>query len=191
MSDSELVAGYRAELATRLPDRIVDELADGLTDTYHHHLDRGLGRAEAARAALAEFGDPDTVTTAFVNASPSRRIARHLLATSPLVGAAWAAVLLTAHAWAWPVPVTSRLLFGVLVLTVAATLASAARAHHYQRARHLTVGGCVGVLVLDVALLAYVTTNPIPMPWPIVLAAPISTARIAFAIRALRPVLAH
>lgn len=189
MSDPDVVAGYRAELATRLPDRIVDELADGLTDTYTHHLDRGLSRAEAASAALAEFGDPDTVTTAFVNASPSRRTARTLLATGPLVGAAWAAVLLVGHAWAWPVPFVWRLFFGALVLTVAATLASAARAHRYQRARHLTIGGCVGVLVLDVALLAYITTtNPMPMAWPLLLAAPISAARIAFTIWTMRPV---
>ena len=54
---SPLIAGYVAGLHRELPAAVADEAADGLIETYEHHLAAGTGEQEAARAALAEFGD--------------------------------------------------------------------------------------------------------------------------------------
>jgi hypothetical protein len=89
---------YLAHLARHLPADVVDELADGLTETRQHHLDGGLSPTDAARAAIAEFGDPDQTIRAFVTQAPGRRIARTLLATGPLMALCWAPSLITAHA---------------------------------------------------------------------------------------------
>ena len=58
MPGSRLIGGYLAALAVNLPGRIVEELADGLDETYRGYLGRGLAPDVAARAAVAEFGEP-------------------------------------------------------------------------------------------------------------------------------------
>ena len=54
---SPLIAGYVAGLHRELPAPIADEASDGLVEAYEHHLAAGTGDQEAARAALAEFGE--------------------------------------------------------------------------------------------------------------------------------------
>ncbi len=61
MAGSGVIGEYLAALATRLPAPVVAELADGLHETYDGHRRRGLA-ADAARASVAEFGDPLTPT---------------------------------------------------------------------------------------------------------------------------------
>ena len=78
-----LIEDYRAAVSMQLPASIVDELADGLAETYRSYLDQGLGPDAAARAAIAEFGEPALVVAAFTRASPGRRVARRLLMTGP------------------------------------------------------------------------------------------------------------
>jgi hypothetical protein len=51
VAEPRLIRDYRAALARRLPEAIVDELTDGLEQTYQHHLEAGLARSVAARAA--------------------------------------------------------------------------------------------------------------------------------------------
>ena len=119
---SPLIAGYVAGLHRRLPAAIADEAADGLIETYEHHLASGAGEQAAAHAALAEFGDLATVVGEFTRQAPGRRAARLLLATGPVAGACWAAALILSRAWTWPVPAAARLGFGAVLLLAPAGL---------------------------------------------------------------------
>jgi len=108
-----LISGYLDALAGQLPGPVVEELAGGLEDTYRRHL--GLA-SEAARAAVAEFGDPGLIAAEFARAHPARRAARRLLAAGPVVGACWAVALVTGRAWTWPVPVGTAGCVGIAAL---------------------------------------------------------------------------
>src|ERR1700722_10153487 len=133
---SPLIAGYVDGLHRRLPPALADEAAAGLTDTYERHLAAGAGDQEAARAALAEFGDLQRVVGEFTRQAPGRQAARLLLATGPAAGASWAAALILGRAWTWPVPVTMRLGFGaVLLLSVLVLAVAATSRRSYQRTR--------------------------------------------------------
>lgn len=46
-----LIEAFLADLRRRLPDDVVDELTDGLTETYERHRVGGLAEAAAADAA--------------------------------------------------------------------------------------------------------------------------------------------
>ena len=46
--EPSVIRGYLAGLAARLPASVVEELADGLTETYRFHLSRGLASEAAA-----------------------------------------------------------------------------------------------------------------------------------------------
>ena len=81
-----LISGYLDALAGQLPGPVVEELAGGLEDTYRRHLGLGLASEAAARAAVAEFGDPGLIAAEFARAHPARRAARRLLAAGPVVG---------------------------------------------------------------------------------------------------------
>jgi hypothetical protein len=83
MASHHVIEEYLDQLATRLPSDAVDELADGLTETWHRYLDTGVAPDQAAQAAIAEFGDARQVTAAFVAHAPGRRVAPVLLATGP------------------------------------------------------------------------------------------------------------
>jgi hypothetical protein len=114
---SPMIAGYVAGLHRRLPVAIADEAADGLIETYEHHLASGAGEQAAAHAALAEFGDLGTVAGEFTRQAPGRRAARMLLATGPVAGACWATALILGRAWTWPAPAAARLSFGAVLPT--------------------------------------------------------------------------
>ena len=123
MPRPRLIGDYLTALSADLPGRIVDELADGLDETYRCHLGQGLDPDTAAQVAVAEFGEPRLIAAAFTDASRARRSARRLLAIGPAVGSCWAcraaatacvgtvildvamtgAVLITVPALAWPV----------------------------------------------------------------------------------------
>jgi len=168
---SLLITGYVAGLRRRLPAGLADEVVGGLVETYEHHLATGAGDAEAARAALADFGDLATVVGEFTRQSPGRRAARLLLATGPAAGACWGAALILSRAWTWPVPATARLSFGAaLLLAVVLLLAAATSRHSYRRTR-LTAAACSVLLVLDVTAVAAA-----------VLAAPALTSALAIAV---------
>jgi hypothetical protein len=191
MSDNELIDAYLAQLARRLPADTVDELTDGLAETYRHHLVGATDPDAAARSALAEFGALDEVTSAFTLLSPGRRSARVLLATGPAVGAAWATALITGHAWQWPVPTPARLTMALLLLAVVAALATAATSQaHYARTRATVLAGGIGMLVLDGAALAGLAVATSTLAWPPAMAASLSLTRIALVLRTLPRIIA-
>jgi hypothetical protein len=183
MASHQLIDAHLADLARRLPADAVEELADGLTETWQHHLSAGLPPADAAGAAITEFGSPEQITEAFVAHCPGRRTARVLLATGPLVGACWGASIAAAHAWTWPVPAPAAAVFGLALLSVVATLLAAATSRRsYRRARLGTAGG-LGLVGLDLTMLTAVLLLAPTLVWPMLVAIPVSLARIGLTLR--------
>jgi len=184
-----LIREYLAEMSEHLPAGIVEELADGLDQTHVHYVGQGLTPDAAAEAAVAEFGEPQVVVAAFLRASPARRAGRRLLATGPVAGLCWGAALIAGRAWTWPVPIAARVLSGAALVTVVGLLGAAAFGRHYRPVRRAGAAGCLGIAALDAAMLTAVTVAGPPLTWPVILAVTVSTARIAFTARTLRPVL--
>lgn len=146
---SALINDYVAGLHQRLPAAVADEAADGLIETYEHHLVAGSGDQAAAHAALAEFGDLALVVGEFTRQAPGRRAARMLLATGPVVGACWAAALILSRAWTWPVPGAVRLSFGAILLLAVMALTVAATSRRSYRRTRFTAAASPVILVLD------------------------------------------
>lgn len=71
MAEPHLIRDYLADLSAHLPAGIVEELRDGLEQTYRRHLDTGLDQHTAAHAAIAEFGPPATIAAAFTEQHPA------------------------------------------------------------------------------------------------------------------------
>jgi hypothetical protein len=186
MSGPGLIEGYLGELSADLPGRIVEELADGLDETYHHYLGRGLAHDAAERAAVTEFGEPRVVMAAFTDASRGRRTARRLLAVGPGVGMCWAIVLTTARAWQWPVPVVARVLFGIMLMAVVGFLAAAAVGRHYRPVCRAAAAGCIGTAIVDAVVTGTVLITAPALAWPIAVAVALSAGRSTFALRNLR-----
>lgn len=101
------IDGYLAELAGRLqgPHRrraaILAELRDGLHAAAADHTTRGLTPAQAATAAIAQFGTPQAVADAFsgeLATAYARRTIGWYIITGPLVGVWWL-LLLHPHPW--------------------------------------------------------------------------------------------
>lgn len=183
---SALIDDYLAGLRRRLPAPIAEEAAAGLRETYEHHLVSGAGDQDAARAALAEFGDLEMVAGEFTRQAPGRHAARLLLATGPAVGLCWAAALISGRAWTWPVPATPRLVFGaVLLLAILALLVAATSRHSYQRTRLAVLVSPV-ILVLDgTAITAALLAAP-ALTWTLRAAVAVSLGRIALNAWTLR-----
>jgi hypothetical protein len=179
---SALIGDYLAGLRRRLPAPIAEEAAAGLLETYEHHLASGAGDQEAARAALAEFGDLAMVVGEFTRQAPGRRAARSLLATGPLAGLCWAAALIGGRSWTWPVPAIARLSFGaVLLLAVLTLLAAATSQHSYQRTRLAMLASPV-ILVLDVTAVAAALLTAPALTWTLGAAVAVSLGRIALTV---------
>lgn len=176
---SALIDDYLAGLRRRLPAPIAEEAAAGLLETYEHHLAAGTGDQEAARDALAEFGDLDTVAGEFTRQAPGRRAARLLLATGPAAGLCWAAALISGRAWTWPVPASARLGFGAaLLLAVLALVTAATSRHSYQRTRLAMLASPV-ILVLDVTAVTAALLSAPALTWTLGVAVTVSLGRIA------------
>jgi len=190
MASHQLIDQHRAALARTLPADTVDELADGLTETWQHHLAAGLTPAAAAHAAITDFGTPEQITRAFVAQAPGRRTALLLLATGPIVGVAWAVSLLAARAWTWAVPLSVKASFGLALLsTVAVLLAAGTSRRSYHRTRLGTAGG-LGIVILDTAIVtAALVAAPI-LAWPLAVAILASLTRIGLALRSVSRALA-
>ncbi|WP_405144349.1 hypothetical protein OG589_41590 [Sphaerisporangium sp. NBC_01403] len=190
MAGHDLITAQLDILAARLPAQAVRELADGLQDAYEMHLDACGDPGQAARAAIAEFGDADTVTAAFFHHSPWRRAAFLLLATGPFMAAAWGATLLAAHAWTWTVPLPVKILYGMALGTIAFDLVIVVREKRaYRRTRVALVGSAVGLIVLDglaLTTIAIMVSTPV---WPMAVAVPASLIRILATVRGTRAAL--
>ena len=189
MAEAGLIRDYLTALAAELPAPVVVELADGLEQTCRHYLGQGLDPGAAARAAVAEFGEPQVVVAAFTSASSARRAARELLVIGPVVGACWGAALVINRAWAWPVPTGVRVLLGAALITVIGLLAAAAFGRHYRSATRAAAAGCAGIAVLDATVAIAVTLAVPAVIWPVIVAVAASAVRISVATRGLRSVL--
>jgi hypothetical protein len=185
MAGHELIDRELRILARRLPAPVVEEVADGLAETYRAELDRLGDPDSAARAALAEFGDADTVSAAFVRVAPGRATARLLLALGPIVGGGWAAVLVTGRAWTWAVPGPAWTAGGtaLAVVVVALALAVVTRCH-YRAVRLSALGGAFGLVLLDIAAITMAVIVAVP-DVGVVCAMAGSLARIGLVTRAL------
>jgi hypothetical protein len=185
-----LIARYLDALAGQLPGPVVEELADGLEETYRRHLSLGLTPEAAAEAAVTEFGDPDLIAAEFARAHPARRAARRLLVIGPAVGLFWAIALITGRAWTWPVPLAARIVPGVTLLAVVALLAVAARGIRYRPVGRAGTAGCVGTAALDAFMIVGVLAADPAATWALAVAMTASAARLGLSARLLRPVLA-
>lgn len=191
MAKSGVIEDYVIALSAQLPPAIVEELADGLEQTFLRYLDQGLGPQAAADAAAAEFGDPDVIAADFTRLSPARAAARKLLATGPVVGGCWAIALITSRAWSWPVPAIARIVLGMALLLIIGALAAAAFGRRYHSVSRAGAAGCAGITAVDATLLIAVpfATAAMTMPESVAMAA--SLARITLAARGLRHVRAR
>jgi hypothetical protein len=177
---SALINDYVAGLHRRLPAALADEAADGLIETYEHHLAAGSGEQAAAHAAVAEFGDLALVVGEFTRQAPGRRAARMLLATGPVVGACWAAALILSSAWTWPVPGAVRLSFGATLLLAVMTLAVAATSRRSYRRTTFTAAASPVILALDATAVAAVMLAAPALTWVLGIAVAASLTRMAF-----------
>jgi hypothetical protein len=191
MAEHRLIRDYRAALQAQLPAAIAEEVADGLAQTHQRYLRQGLSPDDAARAALAEFGDPDLILDAFTQASPLRRAARRLMITGPAVGACWASVLISSHAWNWLVPAPAFALVGLTLTGLIALLATAAFARGYRSVRRAGTAACAGFGALDASAIGTVFFAAPGVRWLAVLAACASATRLAYVARTIRPALAR
>lgn len=182
MAGHRLIEAYLAALARQLPADIVDELADGLAETYRRHRAAGLPADAAAHATITEFGQPDTVLTAFVRHAPGRRAALMLLGTGPIFGLCWGTTLISGHP---SIPITLRAVFGTTLLAVIAALALAATTRQHYRRTRLTIGAGLAIIAIDGAMIAAVLLSALPFVWPMVLAIPASLTRMTLTARAI------
>jgi hypothetical protein len=180
-----LIGAYLAALHRRLPPGPADEVADGLLEAYQHYLGRGEDADAAARAAIAETGDVTVITAEFTRQAPGRRTARLLLATGPVMGACWGTALISARAWAWPVPPGARIAFATALLLAIAGLALAGASRHGYRRTRLTAPAGAGLVILDTAMITAALLAAPALTASLILAAAASTARIAYTIRSL------
>ena len=186
MAETRLIRDYLAELGSRLPADIVEELADGLEETYQRHLSTGLAEQAAARASIAEFGGAVMIADVFVDSAPARRTARTLLAAGPIVGGFWAAVFINARAWDWTVPAPVPLAIAATLVAAIALLLIAAFCHRYTSARRAAEAALIGVVVLDLTLSSMLVLPGMIRGWLLILAVALSLTRASFAASALR-----
>ncbi|MPZ81931.1 MAG: hypothetical protein GEV28_16680 [Actinophytocola sp.] len=191
MAGHALIEQHLVALARGLPSAVLDELADGLIETYEQHLARGLDPAAAAEAAVAEFGDAGQIVASFARQAPGRRTAVTLLATGPVFAACWGPSLLLGHAWRWPIPVAAIILFGLALLGVVATLAVAAGSRRDYHRTRLALPGGIGLVLVDIAMLVAVLFAAPALVWPMAVAIPASLARIGLTVWSMPQVLAN
>ena len=189
MAESGVIADYLTTLSAELPAPVVEELADGLDQTRQRYLNQGLPPVAAARAAIAEFGDPEAILASFARLSPARHTARRLLASGPVVGGCWAFALITGRAWSWRIPAEARVPFGVALAGIIGLLASAAFGTRYRSIRRAGSAGCAGITALDTTMLVTTAIIIPALAWPAILAMAASAARLTFTTQILRPVL--
>jgi hypothetical protein len=220
----QAVESYLADVAARLtgPGRshagIVAELRAGLLDAIDTYRSAGLPPAEAAAAALTEFGDPRQVAAAFrpeLAARSARRTALTLAATGPMIGLLWTAAAEASHIgvrhappWQWAsAPPGSLVAFPLVAAALAVTVwaalftvAATGRLTRWlpHRPRLAPAGAAIagfGAVAVDVIILVLLASQLISAPGtlaplPITAAATASLIRLALAPRAARRCLA-
>ena len=186
MAEPRLICDYLADLDRLLPAAIVEELADGLEETFRVHLASGLDPDSAAGAAVAEFGAPSAIAAEFTRTAPARRAACALLRAGPVVGGCWAVALISARAWQWAVPAIVPLLLAAVLIMAVALLCAAAFCDLYRPARRAAHAALITVLTFDLALPGLLLLPGLLHGAAFILAAGLSLARAAFAASALQ-----
>ena len=181
-SEPRLIRGYLEVLAAQLPGPIVEELTDGLTETYRSYRTRGLPADAAAKAAVEEFGSAEEILAGFARVNPARQAARRLLGLGPVVGGCWVAALATSRAWPGSLP--TRVALGLALVSCIGLLAVAALDRRYRVAFYSGVAGCVGFAALDASLIVGVLVVAGVASWVTAVAMALSSARIALCARA-------
>ena len=215
----QAIRSYLAEIAAGLdgPARtrrdIVSELGTGVADAAHAHRCAGLDPAQAARAAIAEFGSPARVAAGFrgeLAAATARRTTFTLILASGPTVAVWYMAALASHIhqqappWQWAtLPAGARL--ATLLATIAAavsacghlfTLAATGRLTRWLPARPAASAAIAAgsAAAADVAMLAALTilatTSARLDALPLAAAGTASLARLGLATRAARTCLA-
>ncbi|HEY5356297.1 MAG TPA: hypothetical protein VIJ82_01150 [Streptosporangiaceae bacterium] len=191
MAEPRLIRDYQSSLSAQLPASIVDELADGLSETYRSYRRQGLAPDIAAQAAVEEFGEPQVIVDEFARVHPARRTARKLLVTGPAVGACWAATLITSQAWALPVPLSVRILLGLAVIATIGLLAASAVGTTYRLTARAGIAGCAAIAVLDTAMITSMMFAIPSITWITIAAVAASAMRMTFSARTLTRLVAH
>jgi len=184
MAHHDLIRSYLNELAQRLPADTIEELADGLEESYQCHRRRGLSATDAARSAIAEFGLPRQVVSAFAHQSAGHRTAFALLASAPLFALLWGATLITTRAWTWHLPPAAAVSYGATLVTVAAVLLTVATSETPTTTR-LAGPASLVLIMLDLGMLAAIATVTPALTWLMALAVLASLTRIALTGRNL------
>jgi hypothetical protein len=196
-----VIDAYLAELSRRVPAhtplsaRVRAELREDLAEATAARLPVAAGPAAAARAAIAEFGDAETVAAAFrpeLATRQARRTGIALLASGPVVGGCWLAATIFAAgdgtAWRW-LPVLAAPLIIIGAPATALIVASTGRLARWVRPRsgfatRAAVVAVAAALAGDVALLlgaAALLATSVPVSAPLLLlASAASGARLAF-----------
>jgi HAAS len=147
------VLGRALRVGPRDRRRILAEIDDGLRCAAESRIDAGLDPAAAARAAVAEFGDPERIArqfTAVAEPALSRRCGTVLMATGPVIGLSW---LSTTHgAILTAVPVVLLLLATIPAAVLAAVAGR-------SLAARVAAAGCV---TADLTLIAAMAAHPVP-----------------------------
>jgi len=190
MAQHRLIQNYTDVLLSQLPHQLAEEVADGLAEAYANYVFHGLSSDDAARAAVTEFGDAQDVVNVFALGSPARRVARRLILTGPVVGLCWAMALIAGHAWAWPVPTVAPVLLGATLIASVVVLVLAARGRGYRAVRRAGTAGCVGLAVLDMAVIGLALVAAPNFGGLLTLAALTSATRLTCVVGAMRTVVA-
>jgi hypothetical protein len=208
----QAIGSYLAQIAAGLPGPasarrdIVAELGTGLADAADAHRCAGLDPAQAARAAIAEFGSPDGVVAGFrgeLAAATARRTTLTLMTVGPLTGALWVIAGLASHIHRFPTG--AQLATHIAIIAVAAaigshlfTLAATGRLTRWLPARPAASAAIAAGsgAAADVAMLAALIILAAVMPGrlaalPFAAAGAASVARLGLATRAARTSLAN
>jgi predicted neutral ceramidase superfamily lipid hydrolase len=179
VADHPLITSQLQTLVSRLPPPLFAEIADGLQETYQTQLIRQPDSQRAAQAAVAQFGDADTITHALCHQAPWRRHAAALLATGPLLGGIWATTLITQQAWLWSLPWIARGLFAAaLILVVVLLTLALLEQHTYRRGRRRVLLAASALIGLDALACATVLGHATITSWVVPLALTVSGLRI-------------
>jgi hypothetical protein len=212
------IESYLAEVAAGLPGlrrssgAIIAELRAGLLDAVDGYCSVGLTPAEAAVAAIREFGAPAMIAAAFrpeLAARSARRTALSLVVTGPVVGLLWISAGAASHIgfrhappWEWVgappgSSVALPLAFAVLAATIVTALLAVAATGRLTRwlpdrprlAPVTAAFAGFGFAVVDMIVLALagselISAPGVVAPVPVAVAAAVSLTRIMLARRA-------
>jgi hypothetical protein len=196
----EVIDDYLAQLAPALGPRdrtardLVAEVRDGLLTATEHAVARGCAAVPAARMAVRRCGAADRLAPLMRTdavATRARGTALALMGSGPVAAVAWGATVVTSPASQWRValPCLGLAVLLALACSLLANTASGTRSGSRvaQVAAMVAAVTCAGADLAALTLVAVWTVTASHMfSWPVVAAAVVSGARIAFAGRRVR-----